>query len=67
MTPIAPEHAKRVSSTKRGPGRYHRDGAPKANAARRRPGGCGRFGLGVTAMQTKRNRDAIEARRKVQA
>lgn len=43
------EHTKRPSSTKKGPGRYHREGLRKTNSARWRVGGLGEYGKTLMA------------------
>jgi hypothetical protein len=61
------EHAKRPSSTKSGPGRYHHDGAQKPGAASRRPGGCGEYSLFLRIWIARKGREANAARRAKQA
>lgn len=55
-----PSHAKNANATKRGDGRYHKQGAQKSNAARRRPGGAGLFSQALRNLQTRRNFEGLQ-------
>lgn len=53
------EHSKRASATKSGPGRYHRQGEPKASPIKAK--GAPRGFVLHQASQAKRNRKALIA------